>query len=288
MEISGKTRLLGLLGSPVGHSKSPEMYNYCFRKFERDCAYIAFDVDEEHVEDGVKAIRTLNMIGANVTMPLKTAVIPYMDKMTPAAIVTNSVNTVVNENGTLVGYCTDGMGFTGNLASGDVSVKGKKITILGGGGVSSAVSAQCALEGARELSIFNRKDKFWPRLEAHAERIRKAAPDCTVNIYDLEDEEELKKQIGESQILANANCVGMAPLEDVSLIKDTSVFREDLVVADVVYSPKETKLIREAKAAGCQKTFGGMGMLLRQGAAALELYTGDEMPVDEIEEYLYK
>ncbi len=288
MEISGTTRLLGLLGSPVGHSKSPEMYNYCFKKFERDCAYIAFDVDEEHVEEGVKAIRTLNMRGANVTMPLKTAVIPYMDKMTPAAIVTNSVNTVVNEDGVLVGYCTDGMGFTANLASGGVTVKGKKITILGGGGVSSAVSAQCALEGAKELSIFNRKDKFWPRLEEHAERIRKAAPNCIVNVYDLEDEAELKKQIEESQILANANCVGMAPIEDVSLIKDPSVFREDLVVADVVYAPKETKLIREAKAAGCQKTFGGMGMLLRQGAAALELYTGDQMPVEEIEEYLYK
>ncbi len=288
MEISGTTRLLGLLGSPVGHSKSPEMYNYCFKKFERDCAYIAFDVDEEHVEEGVKAIRTLNMRGANVTMPLKTAVIPYMDKMTPAAIVTNSVNTVVNEDGVLVGYCTDGMGFTANLASGGVTVKGKKITILGGGGVSSAVSAQCALEGAKELSIFNRKDKFWPRLEEHAERIRKAAPNCIVNVYDLEDEAELKKQIEESQILANANCVGMAPFENVSLIKDPSVFREDLVVADVVYAPKETKLIREAKTAGCQKTFGGMGMLLRQGAAALELYTGDQMPVEEIEEYLYK
>ena len=288
MEISGKTRLLGLLGSPVGHSKSPEMYNYCFEKFGRDCAYIAFDVPEENVAAGVRALRTLHVIGANVTMPLKTAVIPYLDEITPAAKVTNSVNTIVNEDGRLIGYCTDGMGFTANLASGGVSVEGKKLTILGGGGVSSAVSAQCALDGARELSIFNRKDRFWPRLEAHAERIRAAAPNCTVNIYDLDDEAELKRQIAESQILANANCVGMAPLEDVSLIRDTSVFREDLVVADVVYSPRETKLIREARAAGCKKTFGGLGMLLRQGAAALKLYTGDSMPVDEIEAYLYK
>ena len=288
MEISGRTKLFGLLGSPVGHSKSPEMYNYCFKKYQRDCAYIAFDVDEAHVSEGVRAIKTLNMGGANVTMPLKSAVIPYLDKLTSAAAVTNSVNTIVNEDGVLVGYCTDGMGFVANLASGDVSVEGKKITILGGGGVSSAVSAQCALEGAKELSIFNRKDKFWSRLLEHAERIKKAAPGCTVNIYDLDDEAELKKQISESQILANANCVGMAPLEDVSLIKDQSIFRKDLVVADVVYAPKETKLIKEAKAAGCEKTFGGMGMLLRQGAAALKLYTGDEMPVEEIEEYLYK
>ncbi len=288
MEISGKTKLLGLLGSPVGHSKSPEMYNYCFEKFGRDCAYIAFDVPEDNVEAGVKGIRTFSMRGANVTMPLKTAVIPYLDEITPAAKVTNSVNTIINDNGKLIGYCTDGMGFTANLASGGVGVEGKKITILGGGGVSSAVSAQCALEGAKELSIFNQKDRFWPRLEEHAKRIRETVPECIVNIYDLDDEAELKRQIAESQILVNANCVGMAPLEDVSLIKDTSVFREDLAVADVVYAPRETKLLREAKAGGCKKTFSGLGMLLRQGAAALKLYTGDDMPVSEIEEYLYK
>lgn len=287
MNISGSTRMLGLIGSPVGHSKSPEMYNYCFKKFERDCAYLAFDVTEENVEAAIKAIRTLNLRGANVTMPLKNAVIPYLDRITPAAEITNSVNTIVNENGVLTGYCTDGMGFTGNLRAGGITVKDKKITILGGGGVSSAVSAQCALEDAKELSIFNRKDKFWSRLEAHAEVIRNAAPACKVNVYDLDDEEILKREIAESHLLVNANCVGMAPLENESLIKDTSVFREDLTVADVVYSPAETKLLREAKACGC-RTFGGLGMLLQQGAEALRLYTGDEMPVKEIEEYLYK
>ena len=108
-----------------------------------------------------------------------------------------------------------------------------------------------------------------------------------MNVYDPDDEEILKREIAESHLLANANCVGMAPLENESLIKDTSVFREDLTVADVVYSPAETKLLREAKACGC-RTFGGLGMLLQQGAEALRLYTGDEMPVEEIEEYLYK
>ncbi len=288
MSISGTTRLLGLLGTPVGHSKSPEMYNYCFNKFDRDYAYIAFDVDVDHAAEAIEAIRTLNMAGANVTMPLKAAVIPYIDEMTPAAIITSSVNTIVNRDGVLVGYCTDGMGFTANLASGDISVKGKKITILGGGGASSAVSAQCALEGAEELSIFNRKDEFWPRLESHKERIDKAAPECTVGIYDLDDKDRLREEIAESQILVNASRVGMAPLEDASLIEDKSIFREDLVVADVIYSPEETKLIKDAKAAGCARTFTGMGMLLRQGAAALKLYTGDDMPVNEIEEYLYK
>ncbi len=287
MDISGRTKILGLIGTPVGHSKSPEMYNYCFKKFERDLAYLAFDITEENVKEAVKAIRTLNFVGANVTMPLKNAVIPYLDKITPVAKITNSVNTIVNEDGVLTGYCTDGMGFTGNLKSGGVTVKDKKIVILGGGGVSSAITAQCAVEGAKELAIFNRKDKFWDKLLSYAEVIKNATPTCKVDVYDLADEKALKREIASCDILTNASRVGMEPLQEESLIKDTSLFRKDLIVCDVVYSPAETKFLREAKACGC-KTFMGLGMLLHQGAEALKLYTGDEMPVKEIEEYLYK
>lgn len=287
MDISGSTKILGLIGTPVGHSKSPEMYNYCFKKFGRDCAYLAFDITEANVEEAIKAIRTLKFVGANVTMPLKGAVIPYLDKITSVARITNSVNTIVNEDGVLTGHCTDGMGFTANLKSGGVDVKDKKIVILGGGGVSSAISAQCGVEGARELSIFNRKDKFWDKLVAYAEVIKKEVPNCKVSVYDLEDEEALKREVASCDILTNASRVGMAPLENESLIKDTSLFRKDLIVADVVYAPAQTKLLRDAEKCGC-KTFRGLGMLLYQGAEALKLYTGDEMPVKEIEEYLYK
>lgn len=181
--------------------------------------------------------------------------------LTAAAQITRSVNTIVNDGGVLTGHCTDGKGFTANLASGGFGVKDKKITILGGGGVSSAVAAQCVLEGAEELSIFNRKDKFWDRLERYAETLRSEAPSCSVNIYDLDDEEALRSRIDSSHLLVNANCVGMAPLENESLIKDSSVFREDLTVADVVYSP-----------AGDEASPGGEGVRLpdfqRSGHAA--------------------
>ena len=193
MNISGSTTMLGLIGSPVGHSKSPEMYNYCFKKYGCDCAYLAFDVTEREVGKAVNAVRTFQMRGANVTMPLKNAVLPYLDRLTPAAQITRSVNTIVNDGGVLTGHCTDGKGFTANLASGGFGVKDKKITILGGGGVSSAVAAQCVLEGAEELSVFNRKDKFWESLERYAETLRSEALSCSVNIYDLDDEEALKE-----------------------------------------------------------------------------------------------
>lgn len=134
MRISGTTTLLGLIGTPVEHSKSPAMYNHCFQKFGLDWAYLAFDIPQEKAGDAVQAIRTLGMRGANVTMPCKNAVIPYLDKLTPAAEAIQAVNTIVNENGTLVGHNTDGCGYTQNLRRGGVEVKGKRIVLLGGGG----------------------------------------------------------------------------------------------------------------------------------------------------------
>ena len=165
MRISGTTTLLGLIGTPVEHSKSPAMYNHCFQKFGLDWAYLAFDIPQEKAGDAVQAIRTLGMRGANVTMPCKNAVIPYLDKLTPAAEAIQAVNTIVNENGTLVGHNTDGCGYTQNLRRSGVEVKGKRIVLLGGGGAASAIAIQAALEGAAEIAVFNLKDAFWPRVE---------------------------------------------------------------------------------------------------------------------------
>lgn len=285
--ISGTTRLLGLLGSPVGHSKSPAMYNYCFRKFGLDWVYLAFDVKPEEAGQAVQSIRTLGMRGANVTMPCKQAVIPYLDKLTPAAEAIQAVNTIINENGVLTGHNTDGSGYTRNLKNHDVEMQGKKIVLLGGGGAASAIAVQSALEGASELYIFNRKDEFWNKIKEGLDRIQKAVPKCNIMLLDLEDKEILKEKISKCDILSNATKVGMGQLKDQSLITDTSWYRKDLVVTDVVYDPTETKMLREAKAKGC-KTCDGLGMLLCQGAECLKLYSGHEMPLEEIQTLLYQ
>ena len=115
MHISGHTRLLGLIGTPVDHSKSPQMYNYCFQKFNQDFAYFAFDVNADNVEKALHSLKTLNFRGANVTMPLKNAVIPFLDKVSPAAKAVGSVNTIVNDDGVLTGHITDGAGYTLSL-----------------------------------------------------------------------------------------------------------------------------------------------------------------------------
>ena len=286
MPISGTTRLLGLIGTPVSHSKSPAMYNYCFQKFGLDWAYLAFDIPSERVGDAVSAIRTLNMRGANVTMPCKNAVIPYLDEITPAARAIQAVNTIVNDNGRLVGHNTDGCGYTQNLRRSGVEVAGKKIVLLGGGGAASAIAVQAALEGAAEIAVFNQKDAFWSRMEERMGAVAQAAPECTVTLHDLADREALGGAVARCDILSNATRVGMAPYEDQSNITDLRWFRPGLVVTDVVYAPPVTRMLREAQAAGC-KTCNGLGMLLCQGAEAFRLYSGLEMPIEEIRSLLY-
>ena len=285
--ISGTTRLLALFGSPVGHSGSPAMYNYSFEKLGIDYAYLAFDVTVDTIAQAVQAAKTLNMRGFNITMPCKTEALQYMDELSPAARLIGAVNTVVLEDGKLWGHNTDGRGFVLNLGQHGVDVKGKKMTILGGGGAATAIFVQAALDGAREISVFNVKDSFFANIEATAAKLSKEAPDCRVKVCDLADEALLKAEIADSDLLVNATRVGMKPMDGESPIKDSSVFRKDLVVCDVVYNPKETKLMRDAAAAGCEKVIGGTGMLLWQGVEAFKLYTGKDMPVKEVQELYF-
>ena len=279
--ISGHTGLLALIGSPVGHSGSPAMYNYSFEKLGLDYAYVAFDIKVEEVADAIAAMKIFKMRGFNVTMPCKIEAAKYMDALSPAAQMIGAVNTIVNDDGVLTGHITDGEGFVNNLKDHGVDVKGKKITIIGGGGAATAIQVQCALDGARELSIFKRNDASLARTLEVAEKIRANVPDCVVNVFDTADVAKMTAEILDSDILVNGTIVGMAPMDEESPVKDLSAFHENLVVCDIVYNPIETKLLREAKEAGC-KCVGGKGMLLWQGVSAFKLFTGKDMPVAEV------
>lgn len=285
--ITGHTGLLALIGSPVGHSGSPAMYNYSFAKLGLDYVYVALDIKEDQVKDAISAMKLFNMKGGNVTMPDKIEAAKYMDELSPAAQIIGAINTIVNDNGKLTGHITDGEGFVNNLKDHGVDVKGKKITVAGGGGAATAIQVQCALDGVREITIFNKKDAFFERTVAMAEKIKSSVPGVIVNVYDIDDIAKMTEEIQSSDIFVNATIVGMNPnLADQSVVKDLSAFREGLVVADAVYNPEETKLLKEAKAAGC-KTIGGKGMLLWQGVSAFKLFTGQDMPVDEVKAKFY-
>ena len=281
-EITGHTVLTGLLGSPVAHSISPMMHNEAFRQLGLDFAYLAFDVGTDHLKTAVDGLKVMGVRGFNLTMPDKNLMCSLVDKLSPAAEIGGAVNTVVNDDGFLTGYTTDGIGFMRSVAEAGEDIIGKKMTLLGAGGAAASIMIQAALDGVAEISIFNIRDTFFTRAESIIEKLKEKT-ECKLNLYDFSDPEVLRREIAESRILVNGTSIGMAPNTDRSIITDESVFHRDLFVFDVIYNPEETLLLKMAKAAGC-KTLNGLNMLLYQGAAAFELWTGRKMPVEIIKE----
>ncbi|MEE1086055.1 MAG: shikimate dehydrogenase [Schaedlerella sp.] len=284
--ITGHTQLTGLLGSPVAHSISPMMHNYSFKHLGLDYAYLAFDVGTDKLAAAVEGLRTLNVRGFNLTMPDKNLMCSLCDKLSPAAEIIGAVNTVVNDNGILTGHTTDGTGYMMAVKDAGHDIIGKKMTLLGAGGAASSVFAQAALDGVREISVFNVRDAFFTRAEKMVSDLNERTK-CKVSLYDFSDESVLRNEISDSDILVNATSVGMAPNIDACIIKDPSMFHKNLIVSDVIYNPEETKLLKMAKAAGCP-TFNGLYMLLYQGAEAFKIWTGQDMPVDLVKEKFFK
>ncbi len=282
--ITGHTELIGLIAYPIRHSSSPRMHNEAFAKLGLDYAYLAFEVDNDTLEDTVKGFRAMKVRGSNVSMPNKTVVHKYLDGLSPAAKLCGAVNTIVNDDGVLTGHITDGIGFMRALQDANIDVIGKKMTIVGAGGAATAIEIQAAFDGVEEVSIFNKKDSFFDRAEQTVRDIRENTK-CKVNLYDLDDLEALKREIAESYLFVNATGVGMKPLEGQTYIPDKSYFRPELIVVDIIYSPEETAMLKLAKEVGC-RTMNGKGMMLFQGAAAFELWTGQPMPTDYIKETL--
>ena len=283
--ITGHTELIGLMAYPIRHSSSPAMHNAAFAKLGLDYAYLAFEVDNDSLEGAVQGIRSLKLVGSNVSMPNKTVVHKYLDKLSPAAEMCGAVNTIVNEDGVLTGHITDGTGYMMSLKDNGVDVIGKKMTIVGAGGAATAIEIQAALDGVAEISIFNRKDEFWANAEETVRKINEKT-NCKAQLFDLADLDKLKEEIASSYLFTNATGMGMKPLEGQTYIPDKSFLRPDLIVSDVVYYPRETELLRMAKEVGC-KTMNGLGMMLFQGAAAFKMWTGEDMPIEYMKEKLY-
>ena len=294
MEISGRTKLICLLGSPVAHSLSPAMHNEGFRQLDLDYRYLAFDVKEGELKGVLDSFKMMGVRGFNLTMPLKTEAVALCDRLSTAAEIAGSVNTVViEEDGTVTGHTTDGIGFTESARQSGVDFVGKKVTLLGTGGAGIAILVQLALDGAKEISVFERSgSRFSERTKLVVEALNRRT-ECRVNVFDYTDE-ALPREISGSALLINATNVGMAPNVDGNLIKDASwlTTRSDettspLAVADVIYNPRKTRLLEMAEECGLN-AFNGMYMLLYQGAAAFELWTGQKMPVETVKEKYFK
>lgn len=287
--LDGHTLLISLIATPIRHSLSPTMHNEAFAKLGLDYAYLAFEVGNEELKDAVQGIRALGIRGSNVSMPNKQAIIPHLDELSPAAKLVGAVNTVTNKDGKghLVGYNTDGTGAMRALKEEGVEVKDQIVTMTGAGGAGTAIAIQAALDGVKELRIFNINDQHFATAQETMKKINENT-DCVATVTDLADQAAFKKSIAESTIYIDATGVGMKPLQEESLINDPEVIRPDLVIFDVVYIPKETKLLKFARENGAKKTINGLGMMLYQGAEAFKHFTGEEMPVEYIRELLFK
>lgn len=284
--ITGHTRLTGLLGSPVAHSISPLMHNEAFQLLGLDYAYLCFEVTETDMEEAIKSLKFLNARGFNCTMPVKIRMCELADQLSPAAEMIGAVNTVVIEDGILTGHNTDGIGYMASLKEVSVNPIGKKMVLLGGGGAATAIAVQAALDGVSELSLFNRRGRSWERAQKLADTLNERTG-CRVSLFDLADGNMLKKELESSYLLTNATPVGMAPNTDISPIPDAAILHEGLIVSDVIYNPRRTKLMEDAEKRGCC-TCNGLYMLLYQGAEAFRLWTGCDMPVLEIKDKFFR
>ncbi len=281
--ITGTTRLTCLLGHPVAHSISPAMHNAAFQINGLDFAYLAFDVTEDTFADTVAGLKAMNCRGFNLTMPFKTTIIPYLDEMSEAARLSHSVNTVVIEDGRLVGHSTDGVGYMESVKDAGFDIIGKNMTLLGAGGAATSICVQAALDGVKKIFIFKRANHTFAEAEAFAEMITQKTS-ASVFVCDMDDKAQLQSCLQNSAILVNATNVGMGD-DTTTLIPKEFLYR-DLIVSDIIYHPTMTRLLKDADDIGCPY-FNGMYMLLYQGAEAFHLWTDTDMPVKKIKKLCF-
>lgn len=272
MTISGKTRVCGVIGDPIEHSLSPIMHNAAFQALDLDYVFLAFKVKPACVDEAVNGMRALNIRGLNVTMPHKKTVMESLDRIDLSAQIINSVNTVLNKENLLFGFNTDGIGAVKALKENGVALKGRKVLLLGAGGAARAIAYAIAKE-ADELAVLNRTVKD---AQALARLVEKATNKRIVSA-SLEPE-DIDANLQDSDILINATSVGMKPHPEQTPVP-IELLRSNLAVMDIVYNPLETKLARDAKALGA-KVVSGVEMLIYQGAASFEIWTGKSAPVE--------
>jgi len=249
------------------------MHNAAFESLGLDFIYLLFSVRPPYLKDAVMGLRALNVVGANVTIPYKEEVMKYLDEVTPEAKLIGAVNTIHNREGKLIGYNTDGQGFiTSLLIDGRVELEGQKVLLIGAGGAGKAVAVKLAERGVESLGI---TDKIVERAEALVGRLRENIPDCPIYAIPPGDKEFARTLLG-STLLINATPVGMK--EGDPCVIDPEYLHKGLFVYDVIYN-RETPLIEAAKKRGL-KVLGGMGMLIHQGAAAFEIWTGQKAPIE--------
>lgn len=280
MEFLSSTKLYALIGDPIEHSLSPTMQNIAFQRLGLNSVYLAFRVKSEYLEFAVKGMKSLGVLGFNVTVPHKAAVMGCLDKIDASALKIRAVNTVVNKDGELVGYNTDGEGALATLKEEGLELEGKKVVLLGAGGAAKAIAFSIA-PVAGKLTILNRTE---------SKAVELASSITGYGHSSVEGVEltvvSLRNELADANVLINATSVGMYPKSNESPVEQ-SFLHAGLTVFDIVYNPFTTRLLKDSKAVGAH-TISGVKMLVYQGALAFELWTGKKPPISEMCEAVEK
>ena len=263
VRITGKTKITGIFGYPIEHTLSPAMHNAAFKALGLDYCYVPFLVRPEHLQDAVKSIRSLNLCGVNVTIPYKEKVIPLLDEIHDEASLVGAVNTIVNRNGKLIGYNTDGKGFIQSLVESGISPTDKDILIIGAGGASRTISYYLCQQ-SKSVAIYNRT---YERAKKLVRELKK--------LYQNVFLQETISHVENFHIIINATPLGLKNKDPSPL--DTSLLKNNQIICDLIY--KKTLLLKEASQKGCM-TIDGSGMLLWQGMLTFELWTGKKPPAE--------
>lgn len=275
MEIPPHTRLVALLGDPVSHSLSPRMHAAAFRERGLRWAYVAFRVRPEDLGAAVAGLRALGFAGANVTLPHKVAVCQLADELDGSAARCGAANTLVFSEGRVLAFNTDVAGVRRALDEEGVTARGLRVAVLGAGGAARAACVALGEAGAGLVTVVARRP---PAGQALCARMREEFPATRFEVRPFEDA-ALREVLREADMVVNATPVGMHPREDESPVREGAWLRQGQVVFDMVYNPPETRLVRLAQQAGA-RTVGGLSMLVHQGAASFELWTGSPAPID--------
>ncbi|MBX3301604.1 MAG: shikimate dehydrogenase [Nitrospira sp.] len=273
MHIDTQTKFCGVIGNPIGHSLSPAIHNAAFRKLGLNFVYLAWQVDA--IGDALKGLRALgNFCGASVTIPHKVAAMPFLDHVEETAQRIGAINTIVSDKGKLTGYNTDATGALRALREGEVELRGQSVILIGSGGAARAIACALVAESSiTKLTVLGIDD----RERASLAKDLRTQTTSTVEDFYL-DESSLRRILPDARVLIHSTPVGMSPKADASCVP-AALLHPALTVMDIVYNPLETKLLKDAKHAGC-KTIAGLEMFLHQAVAQFELWTGQRAPVD--------
>lgn len=274
-DITVNTKLAAIIGTDIGHSKSPAMMNAAFQKLGLDAYYYAMNIKEEDFGTVVKGISKMNFMGLTLTIPYKIQILQYLDEIDPLAEIIGAVNTIKIQDGRMIGYNTDGAGFVRGLeVDCGLMIEDQVYFVVGAGGVSRAIMTVLASKKPKRIYLANRT---FSKAEEICTHLNSHFGDICV---PLPLDGELKSYIDQSTVLINATNIGMPPYADQAPI-DLSLLHPELLVADVIYNPRKTLLLQTAESMGCQ-IVNGQSLLLHQGKIAFHIWTGLEAPGEEM------